>query len=184
MVGMAFTVKQLQRHQESEGYSLTRHAEVIDQLSSSGDVLVIDVGGRLDICTGGAILALRAQLRGLSGFLIDGCFRDVQELINNEFPVHCRGISPVKSSPDLETVGINIPVLIGGVQIKPGDLIVADETGIIVIASKSAEKVLKVAWEIKTKEEKVTKYLRAGMSHKEAIAQSEIDLKSVDQGEK
>src|SRR5690554_224933 len=127
-VGWAYTIKQMQRHQDDKGYTLTKHADVVDQLASEDDVIVFDVGGRMDVCTGGALMALRAQIRGIRGFVVDGCFRDVQEIIQLGYPVHCRGTSPIKSSPDLETVAVHIPVQLNGVQVKPGDLIVADDT--------------------------------------------------------
>ncbi|MDF2961841.1 MAG: putative ribonuclease inhibitor RraA/dimethylmenaquinone methyltransferase [Paenibacillus sp.] len=171
MVGFAYTIKQMPRHQESEARVLTKHADVIDQLASSGDIIVFDVGGRLDICTGGAILALRAQVRGINGFIIDGCFRDVQEIVELGFPVHLRGVSPLKSSPDLETVGTNIPVMIGGIQVKPGDFIVADDTGIVVIPFASAGQVLDLSLQINRKEEKLIESLRAGMSINDALKQ-------------
>lgn len=172
--GVAVTIKQMQRHQEAEGAKLAKHAEVIDELSSPGDVLVFDVGGRFDICTGGALLALRAKMRGVSGYIVNGCIRDAREIIEFDFPVHCCGTSPVKSAPELETVGINIPVQIGEVQIKPGDIIVADDSGIVVVPILKANGVLKEATEIVKKEEKYAELVRAGKSIKEARQQSNL----------
>lgn len=168
LVGFAKTIKQMQRHQTSGDSGLATHSKVIDNDLSFGDVLVIDVDGRKDVCTGGAILALRAKLRGAAGYLINGCLRDRQEIIDLDFPVFACGAVPVKSSPDLETVGIDIPVEIGGVQIRPGDLIVGDDTGVVVVPKEAAPDVIKCAEEIKAKEEKVTELVQQGSSFAEA----------------
>jgi regulator of RNase E activity RraA len=171
--GFAFTVKQMPRHHEAVGEKLAKHAQVIDELSSAGDVLVIDVGGRLDICSGGALLALRAKLRGLAGWIVNGCVRDVQEIIELGFPVHCCGTSPIKSSPALETVGLNVAVEIAGVQIKSGDLIVADDTGMVVVPASKASAVLEKALQIQKTEVKVAEFLRAGLNFRDARKRSE-----------
>ena len=170
--GFAFTLKQMPRHQEAVGDKLAKHLQVIDELSSPGDVLVIDVGGRLDICTGGALLVLRAKLRGLCGWVVNGCVRDVRDIVELGFPVHCCGTSPIKSSPALETVGIQIPVEIGGVQIKSGDLIVADDTGVVVVPISKASEVLEKARHIKKNEEKVAELLRSGLNFRDARKQT------------
>jgi regulator of RNase E activity RraA len=169
--GFAFTVKQMPRHQEAVGDKLAKHSQVIDELASAGDVLVIDVGGRLDICSGGALLALRAQLRGLAGWVVNGCVRDVQEIVALGFPVHCCGTSPIKSSPALETVGINVPVEFAGIQVKTGDLMVADDTGVVVVPAGRAAEVLGQAMHIQKIEEKVAELLRAGLNFREARKQ-------------
>jgi len=170
--GFAFTVKQMPRHQTAEGNKLAKHLSVIDQLSSPGDVVVIDVNGGLETSTGGALLALRAKIRGLSGWIVNGCIRDVNEIVALGFPMHCVGTSPVKSAGFLETVGIQIPVEIGGVQIKPGDLVVADDTGVVVVPSSRAAEVLKEAQRITKNEEKVAELLRAGLNFADARKQT------------
>ena len=167
-VGVAVTIKQMQRHQEAKGNKLAKQGTVIDEIASPGDVLVFDVGGRLDICTGGALLALRAKMRGVSGYIVNGCIRDAKEIIEMDFPVHCCGISPVKSAQALETVGVNIPVQIGEVQVKSGDFIVADDSGIVIIPITKAHEVLNEARKIAKREEKFAEIVRSGKSIREA----------------
>lgn len=169
-VGFAVTVKQMQRHQAAEGKGLATHSKVIDTQLQYGDMLVIDVGGRTDVCTGGALLARRAQQRGASGYLINGCLRDVREIAALDFPVHLVGASPVKSSPALQTVGINIPVEINGVQILPGDLVMSDDTGVIVVPAQVAEQVLERALAINAKEAALEEMLIVGKTFAEAAA--------------
>ncbi|MDP1968958.1 MAG: 4-hydroxy-4-methyl-2-oxoglutarate aldolase, partial [Burkholderiaceae bacterium] len=69
------------------------------------------------------------------------------------FPAFCRGFTPLKSQWDYETVAVNEPVMIGRVQVRPGDLIVADEDGVIVVPSSHTPQVLELALSIE-KEEK------------------------------
>lgn len=172
--GYAVTVKQMTRSGNAEGSSLARHAAVIDEQLGEGDMLVIDAGGRTDVCTGGALLALCAKLRGASGWVINGALRDVEEIRKLDFPVHLKGGSPVKSAPLLQTVGVNIPVEIGGVQICPGDIVLTDETGIVVIPPAHAEAVLQKALDIGRREAETERLLREGKSFSEAKKEANL----------
>lgn len=176
MAGYACTVLQMPRHQTAEGANLSRHLEVINTIADEGDVLVIDVGGRTDVCTGGGMLALRAKMRGLSGFLVNGCYRDIADVAKEEFPLFCLGSTPVKSSPLLETVGVNVNVTIGGIQIRPGDLIVGDDTGVVVIPVDVARDILRVALRIQRVEARMTELIRQGLDYKECRKQAEAEF--------
>lgn len=167
--GYAVTIRQMERNVNSEEKVLTKHAKVIDEQLGKGDLLVVDVGGKTTVCTGGALLALRAQLRGAAGFLINGCLRDLNEIRALDFPVYLKGGSPIKSSPSLETVGINIPVEINGTQILPGDLIVMDETGIVIIPIKHAERIMEEAEKIFALESRAEKLIREGHGVRESL---------------
>lgn len=167
--GIAVTVKQMVRSQLAEGASLAKHSKIIDEVLNPGDLMVIDVGGRTDVCTGGFLLALRAKTRGAAGYVINGCLRDIREIAELDFPVHLIGCSPTKSAPMLQTVGINIPLEIGGVQINPGDLVLTDDTGIVVIPMVHAEAVLSKAKEINAKENHLQQLLEQGLSFSEAV---------------
>lgn len=173
-VGWAFTLKQIQRHPNSgKEKVLTKHAEIVDHLAKPNDVLVIDVGGRMDIATGGAFVAKCAQLRGLNGFVIDGCFRDISDILPTNFPIHIKGVSPIKSSPELESIEVNMPVCICGVQIRPGDLIVADDSGVIAISPENVNEVYWLAAAIKEKESYLEKMLDDGMDLFSAVERAE-----------
>ena len=166
--GFAVTVKQVSRSQDPEKAGPARHGQVIDEFLREGSMLVIDAGGRTDVCTGGGLMALRSKLLGASGWVINGAVRDAEEIRALDFPVHLKGTSPVKSVPRLQTAGVNVPVGIGGVQICPGDLVLADETGIVVIPPEQAEAVLAKALEIGRKEEEAERLLLAGKSFMQA----------------
>lgn len=168
--GYAVTIKQMVRNVNATEKVLTKHADVIDNHLSKGDLLVIDVGGKDSPCTGGALLALRAQTTGVAGFLVNGCMRDIEEIAALKFPVVLKGGCPIKSSPSLETVGINVPVEINDTQIVPGDLIVMDETGVIVVPVEHAQSVCEEAERIFVLEEKVEKLVRQGHGVIESLA--------------
>lgn len=77
---------------------------------------------------------------------------------------------PNKSAYDIETAGVDVPVMLEGVMIKPGDLIVMDRTGVVAVPAEHIEEVYNQAVEIDRKEEKIVQYLREGKSLKEARA--------------
>ena len=131
-------------------------------------MLVIDMSGITDVCTGGALLALRAKTRGVSGELTNGCLRDADEIAALDFPVYCAGTSPVKSAKDIETIGVNVPVTIGGVQVLPGDLICMDSTGVVVVPQGRINDVIAEAEKISARESKMEEMIRTGMSIVEA----------------
>ena len=161
VVGPALTVRQIPKHGSAQKTTtLVRHVEVSKNLAQEGDVVVIDVGGIRDVCSWGEIHSLRCQKRGVAGLVIDGCIRDVEAIRKMGFPVFCRGFSPVKSHWDLETLSLNQPVMIGGIQVRPGDILFGDETGILVIPPERRMEVLSRAREILADEEKTISQLR------------------------
>ncbi|MFN8542383.1 MAG: RraA family protein [Thermomicrobiales bacterium] len=154
LIGPAYTLRQAAKgravpHDEDR----TRQRDVVGELAQPGDVIVIDVGGRTDVCTWGENHSMRAQSRGIAGLVVHGAVRDSAWIARLGFPVLCRGVSPVASKWDLESVAINEPVTIGGVLIRPGDLIYADADGVIVIPSEQISAVLERALAIHGAEE-------------------------------
>lgn len=160
--GFAVTLKQMERYPTETDYNLTKHGAVIDGLLTEGDVLVIDNNGRTDICNGGGLLARRAKKVGCVGYIVNGCIRDVDEIAEMNFPVYFKNSNPIKSQPQLQTVAINEPVVIDKVQIHPGDMIVADRTGIVAFPEEWAEKILEKAQELREYEAKVIKAIDEG----------------------
>lgn len=154
IVGPAFTLRQAAKgravpHDEDR----MRQGQVAAELAQAGDVIVIDVGGRTDICTWGENHSQRAQSRGIAGLVVHGAVRDSAWIEHLGFPVLCRGVSPVASRWDLESVAVNEPVTIGGVLIRPGDLIYGDADGVLVIAAEQIDAVLERARAVHEREE-------------------------------
>jgi len=89
----------------------------------------------------------------VAGAIIDGATRDGPAIRNSGFPTFVRGMTPVTSKWDLKTASINEPVMLGPVQVNPGDIVFADETGIVVIPAAKKSVVLLKANEIRASED-------------------------------
>lgn len=164
VAGYAFTIQQAMRKDPFAQPGLVQHLDVIDNVLKEGDLLVFDIGGQRNVCATGALFSRRAKMRGAVGFLVNGCMRDLDELDKLDFPIHLLGGNPVKSAALLETVGINVPVQINGTQIKPGDVIVMDDTGVMVISPGDAESVLLEAEYIAERESEILEKVKQGES--------------------
>ncbi|MFQ6075511.1 MAG: RraA family protein [Candidatus Bathyarchaeia archaeon] len=165
IAGPAFTLRQISAIEPSV---TRRHTQVVDELAGAGDVIVIDAGGRMDVATFGEILATRAKIRGVEGVVIDGVTRDIAEIREMRFPVFTRGAHPAGTRNKVETVSLDLEIECGGVRVRPGDLIVGDDTGVVVVPKERAEEVLRIAKEIAESERRVLEALRRGKSLKEA----------------
>lgn len=135
MVGAALTVLCF------PGDNLMTHKAL--QMVQPGDVLVIDDGDSNSGCFGHRS-ALTARARGGTGVVVSGSVRDVAALRQERFPVFARGVSP--RAPQKNTPGsINVPVHVGGIVICPGDIVVGDDDGVVVIPRAMAKPVLEKA---------------------------------------
>jgi regulator of RNase E activity RraA len=158
LVGTAFTVRQAPKHATAARTdALVSHAKVSGELASAGDIVVIDAGGRIDTGTWGENHCMRAGARDVAGAVINGATRDAHEIRALDFPVFCQGFSPVKSLWDLETVGLKEPVTICSVQIRQGDIVFGDETGIIIVPPEQKDVILEHAKRIHDQEAEYAK---------------------------
>jgi len=132
IAGPAFTVRTA-RHD-----NLMLHAAIY--LAEPGDVIVVAAGDAEMAVAGGNVCAV-AQRRGVVGFVIDGVIRDVAESRASAFPLFARGVSPIPGGKD-GPGEINAPITCGGVRVTPGDVLVADEEGIVVVPGARAAEVL------------------------------------------
>jgi len=155
MAGVAVTVCQGPRQPGAGRERLTRHPTVLDEVAKPGDVLVISVGGRVDVCSWGGILSLRARRKGLAGVVIDGAARDINEMVDTRFPVFIKGATPRASHLLLDTLTVNQPMECAGVQVRPGDIVVGDDTGVVFVPVEHAEEVLRVAQAVKEREDRI-----------------------------
>lgn len=143
VVGSAFTIRQLPKHFPArKDQRLVRHGEVSSDLAQPGDFVVVDAGGRLDIAGWGENHSQRCHDRGVSGVLVNGSTRDIAGIRKIGFPVFHLGTSPVASRWDQETAEMNGAVMVGGAQIKAGDVLVGDDDGLIVIAPEHLAEIL------------------------------------------
>jgi 4-hydroxy-4-methyl-2-oxoglutarate aldolase len=102
-------------------------------LAQPGDVLVVVVGGAFEYGYWGEIMTVAAQARDLGGLVIDGCVRDGARLADLGFPVFARGLCIRGTGKSPADGTINHPIDIGDIQIKPGDLVVGDVDGVVVL---------------------------------------------------
>lgn len=135
VAGPAFTVRTA-RHDNLMLHAAIYHAE-------PGDVIVVEAGDDEMAVAGGNVCAV-AQRRGVAGFIIDGVIRDVSESRATGFPLFAHGLSPIPGGKD-GPGDIGGPITCGGVRVNPGDVVVADEEGIVVVARARAEALLKDA---------------------------------------
>jgi RraA family protein len=153
LAGPAYTVK------TAVGDNLLVHKAL--DTARPGDVIVVDAGGVCDNAIIGELMSARAKQRGIAGLVIWGAIRDSAELAASDYPVFAAGVThrgPYKNGPG----EINVPIMMGGVPVNPGDIIVGDADGLVAIPQEAAERVLASAKSILEKETKSMKEIVAG----------------------
>lgn len=106
-----------------------------------GHVLVVDTRRETRVASGGEILTTRLKVRGAAGLVSDGPVRDSGRIAEIDFPVYCAGGSAPLNLIHHHTVDLNVPIGCGGVAVYPGDIIVGDEEGVVVIPAHLADEV-------------------------------------------
>jgi regulator of RNase E activity RraA len=129
-----------------------------------GSVLVIDNSGRTDVACMGDLQSLAAKLGGLSGAVIDGACRDVDAIREVGFPMFARGVVPMTARGRIQQDAWNVMVQIGGAQVRPGDWIIADGSGVVVVPQEHLEEVVSAAEAIVDREEAMAEAVRQGRS--------------------
>jgi regulator of RNase E activity RraA len=127
-----------------------------------GHVLVIDCRGEKGVASGGEILTTRLWKRGVAGIVSDGPVRDSHLIAKMAFPVYCAGAAPPLNLGRHHAVDLNVPIGCGGVPVYPGDIIVGDEEGVVVIPQELAEEVAADAWQQEQIEEFIIERVRDG----------------------
>ena len=130
-------------------------------LAQPGDVLVVDTKGFTECGHWGDIMTTGAQAAGVAGLVIDGAIRDAEVIRDMGFSVFCRGVS-MKGPTKLHDGDVNVPVMCGGVSVAPGDIVVGDDDGVVVIAQADAGAALKNARKRLVAEEEKRARIKAG----------------------
>ncbi|MBK8017924.1 MAG: RraA family protein [Betaproteobacteria bacterium] len=144
--------------------------EILDQ-AEPGSVLVYVMQDGLDIAAMGNLMATTARVRGLAGAVIDGAVRDVTEIREIGFPVWSRRVSPATSVGRMISVDKQIPVQCGGITVNPGDYLVADADGVVVVPQGAAERVVELLKQYADKETKMVPIIK---EHKSMLKALEI----------
>lgn len=147
LLGTAFTVK------VAEGDNLFLHKAM--DLAEPGDVIIIDAGGYDNRAIFGEIMATYCKTRGINGIVIDGAIRDYDAISRMEdFAVYAKGISPngpYKNGPgEIGTV-----ISIGGVIVHPGDIVLGDGDGVVIVSPEDAGNLAKKALVVIEEEKKI-----------------------------
>lgn len=113
-----------------------------------GSVFVVANGGRTDIAVWGGLLSTAAAVRGAEGVIVDGACRDVEEIGELGIEVFCRGVAPVTARGRVVERSSGQPVKISEVSVFPGDWVVGDATGVVILLADRLDDVLSVAGEL------------------------------------
>ena len=127
-----------------------------------GDILVVDrLGDDKHACWGGGV-TIAAKAAGAAGGIVDGPCTDLTEIQDSDFPMWCRGMSPITTR--LYNLGgtLNLPISCGNVTVKAGDVIIADETGVLVLPPGEAEAIADAAIATQERGEKTQGRVKAG----------------------
>jgi regulator of RNase E activity RraA len=167
---MDYQIKPLDPGMQMVGSALTVWTRPCDNLviykalemAQPGDVLVIATHGYTTNATWGELTSLIGRARGLAGVVTDGVVRDSREIIQIGLPVFARGLtpnSPFKDGP----AKVNVPVTCGGAMVQPGDVVVGDADGVVVVPQELAETVLERVSGIQAKEAAIRAEIEAGL---------------------
>jgi regulator of RNase E activity RraA len=139
------------------------------EAAQPGDIIVIDNGGKLEFSCWGGLLALSAKLKGVSGVVIDGASRDIDEARELGFPVYARGAVPMTARGRVVQESFNQEIQFAGVQCHPGDLVIADGSGVVIVPKQKEEEVVAAAETIYQKEQEMAAGIRKGHSGLEML---------------
>lgn len=161
IVGRAVTIKVT-----AAGMMKSKHHLGVQAIDSSeeGDIIVIDNRGDLNNNCWGEVLSMGAKMKGVSGVVVDGAARDIDMCKEFEFPVYARGTIPITARGRIMQESFNEVVRIGDVQVRPGDIVMADINGVVVIPVEKVDEVLGAAEDIFKKEAAMVEDLKNGLS--------------------
>lgn len=146
-------------------------------LSEPGDILVADFGGNPDVSNMGGQSALVGKTAGFAGAVINGAVRDVSAIRKIDFPVWSAGVTPITGKYRIEAMEINGPVSLHDIVVYPGDLIVADDSGICVVPSHLIETILVKAEKKGAAEKKMSKLItdKAPLAEQRPLYRKRVD---------
>src|SRR5512137_616024 len=142
--------------------------DCLDALSvaQEGDVIVVDAAGETETSIWGGLMSGLCKMKGVVGAVIDGAMRDTDETRDLGFPIFSKAIVPRSThtpySGRMEPIEINIPIQCAGILVNPGDLVLADEIGVVVIPLEHSAEILEKARAQAEKEEKTRARIREG----------------------
>jgi regulator of RNase E activity RraA len=167
MAGPAFTLRYIPAREDLDpGYvdNLKDVQRIAMERISAGEALVIDARGDTRAGTMGAILATRVHQRGAAGIVTDGAYRDSPVIAKIGVAAYAAAMNAHTNKTIHYPSEIQVPIACGEVAVFPGDIIVGDDEGVVVVPSQMAEEVAAKAVEMEEKEEFIMEKIRAGAS--------------------
>ena len=145
MVGEAFTLRNIPAREDLDQLSAFQDPEHPQrkaiEVIPPGHVLVIDCRGEKRVATAGGILITRLMVRGAAGLVTDGGIRDTAEVAKLDIPIYCAGPSAPTNLIRHHAIDMNLPIACGEVPVYPGDIVVGDSEGAVIIPRHLAEEV-------------------------------------------
>ena len=163
LVGRAFTL----RYRPTGLVDRGNVGDYIDDVPP-GEVVVLDNAGRLDCTVWGDILTAVSHRRGIGGTVIHGVCRDVQRALDLGYPIFSRGRYMRTGKDRVEVESMQAPVSLGEVQVRPGDILVGDADGVLVIPRVREAEVFETAREIEAAEQAIEREAATGTRLDEA----------------
>jgi regulator of RNase E activity RraA len=170
VVGRAATaiVRPATPEQSTPALAVKHSVEMIDN-AREGEVGVIVVEQGLDVAAIGGLMGTAAKARGMAGMILDGGVRDLAELRALNLAVYARSVVPSTAVGRFASVAKQVPVECAGVTVKPGDIIVAGEDGVVCVPQERAAEVLKRAQEIDEREIKMVPFIKQQKSLQKVV---------------
>jgi 3-hexulose-6-phosphate synthase/6-phospho-3-hexuloisomerase len=144
-------------------------------VAQEGDVIVVDAAGETETSIWGGLMSGLCKMKGVVGAVVDGAIRDTDETRDMDFFIFSKAIVPRSThtpySGRMEPIEINVPIQCAGVVVRPGDLVLGDEIGVVVIPLENAAEVLEKAREQADKEEKTRAKIREGKTVEQLLAE-------------
>ena len=162
MIGRAYTIQYV-----PVGSPPGTVGDYIDDVEP-GQVIVLDNDGRTNCTVWGDILTAVAHAKGVAGTAIFGVCRDTARALENRYPLYSCGRFMRTGKDRVEVSGLHVPVSLGDMRVRPGDLIIGDDDGIVVVQQEHAAQVLEAAIEIAELEDHIVEETLAGTPLREA----------------
>lgn len=134
------------------------------EMAEPGDVIVMDRGGDTEMACWGGFTTMLAKAKGIAGLIVDGAVTDTMEITDLQWPVYSRSISGLLARNGEVSSEVNTTISCGGVPVTPGDLIVADDDGIVVVRPEDAADLLNAVRERFKNSPNIRQWLREGKS--------------------
>ena len=175
-----YGVKPIQRGEKICGRAFTVHyapcgavkgtvGDFLDDVEP-GQVIVIDNAGRDNCTVWGDIMAKTAKKYGIAGTVIDGVCRDIPAVIECQYPIFSKGYYMRTGKDRVYVDAVNVPVTLSDIQVCPGDIVLGDDTGVVIIPQSRAEEVADIAENIDRKEQEILALVAQGYKLKDARA--------------